>query len=140
MKRTISVPGPADRVYEYIEDFSNASEWDPGLVVSERLDAGEIGVGSRFRIVARFWGRDLETVYELTDRDPPLRVTFVGGTDRFTSTDVISVTDRGDEVTVDYRAIFELSGILRIIEPFLKGTFESLADDAVAGLERVLSS
>lgn len=140
LKRTIVVPGNADDVFAYIADFANAAEWDPGIVSSVRTDEGPLEAGSTFDLVARFMGRDLATTYRLTEYEPTHRVVFVGGTSNFTSTDDIRITPGDDGVTIDYNAEFVLAGVLRFAEPFLKGTFSKLADDAVAGLKRVLST
>ncbi|HSF84170.1 MAG TPA: SRPBCC family protein [Acidimicrobiia bacterium] len=139
IERTITVPGSADKVFAYVADFSNTAEWDPGIVSAERTGSGPVGEGSAFDLVARFKGRDLATTYRITEFDPPSRVVLVGGTNNFTSTDIITVTPATEGVQIGYRAIFELSGIMRLSEPFLKGTFNRLADDAVAGLKVVLS-
>ena len=55
-------------------------------------------------------------------------------------TDIITVAPAAEGVEVGYRAVFELSGIMRLAEPFLKGTFNRLGTDAVGGLKRVLSA
>ena len=85
-------------------------------------------------------GRDLETTYRITEFEPPHRVVFVGGTNNFESTDVIRVTPADTGVTIDYKAVFELKGLLRFAEPLLRGTFNSLADKAVAGLKETMSA
>jgi carbon monoxide dehydrogenase subunit G len=139
LHRTITVPGTPEEVFAYIADFANAAEWDPGIVSSVRVGDGPVGVGSGFQLVARFAGRNLATSYELTEYDEPNCVVFVGGTSNFTSTDTITVTQAVDGVQIGYGAVFELHGLLRFAEPLLKGRFEKLADDAVAGLKRVLT-
>ncbi len=139
IERTINVPGTAEEVFAYVADFSNAAEWDPGIVSASPAPGGDLGVGAAFDLVARFKGRDLETTYRITEYEPPERVVLVGGTKNFTSTDVITVAPGDDGVQVGYQAIFELRGVMRIAEPFLTGTFNRLADDAMAGLQRVLS-
>jgi hypothetical protein len=140
VERIITVPGTSDQVMAYVADFSNTEEWDPGIVAASRTSDGPVIVGSTFHLVARFGGRDLDTRYRVTEHEPGERILLVGGTSNFTSTDVITATDVADGVRVVYRATFGLSGIMRFAEPFLKGSFNRLADDAVAGLKRVLST
>jgi hypothetical protein len=51
--------GPLSSPAEAFEDLTalhHTVEWDPGIVRAERLAAGPIGVGSRFRMVASFLG------------------------------------------------------------------------------------
>lgn len=140
LKRTITVPGERNAVFDYIADFSNAAEWDPGVVSGSRRDDDPLGVGSEFDITVDFKGRKMDTVYRLTEYDRPDRVVFVGGTGSFQSTDEITVTPSTDgRLRIDYVAIFEMSGLISLAEPFLKGSFNRLADDAVAGLEQTLT-
>ena len=46
----------AEDVFSYLSDFSNSQEWDPGVVVAERLTAGGVAEGAEFRLVTRFLG------------------------------------------------------------------------------------
>lgn len=138
MDRTIVVPGDIEKVFDYIADFSNTAEWDPGIVSARRTSPGPIAPGSTFELVAEFMGRKLTTTYEVVTMDAPHGVVVRGGTARFTSTDTLNLTETEGDIRIDYRAVFELKGPLRLAEPLLRGTFAKLADKAVAGLEKEL--
>ncbi len=84
-------------------------------------------------------GRELDTVYEV-GHDPPKRVVVAGGFSRFASTDEITVTPADGGVEVRYEAEFRLSGVMAVAEPFLRGRFRKVAEDAVAGLRRRLGA
>jgi carbon monoxide dehydrogenase subunit G len=139
LDRTITVPGDPEAVFDYVADFATTQEWDPGIDTSRKTSEGPVGLGSEFDVRASFMGRKLETKYRIVGYERPKEVVIKGGTSQFTSTDTIGVAAVGDGVRIDYRAVFELSGLLRLAEPFLKGTFAKLADKAVAGLEKTLS-
>ena len=47
----------AEETFDYLANFANASEWDPGTASAERLDAGQIGLGSAFRLGVRIGSR-----------------------------------------------------------------------------------
>jgi carbon monoxide dehydrogenase subunit G len=138
LNRSIVVPGDIAAAFDYIADFSNAAEWDPGIETARRTSPGPIATGATFELVAEFMGRNVVTNYEVLEHEPPHRVVFRGGTSVFTSTDTIVLTKTGDDVHIDYGAVFELHGLLRLAEPFLRSTFHKLADKAVAGLEATL--
>lgn len=138
LRRTISVPGVAERVFGYIADFSNAAEWDPGVVEAHAVGAGPPRPGSEFELTVDFKGRKLVTSYEITELEAPHRVVFVGGTRVFRSTDEITVTPTDGRLRIDYVALFELFGVFSLAEPLLRRSFSRLADDAVAGLEETL--
>jgi len=139
LDRTITVPGDAESVFDFVADFSTTEQWDPGIVAATKTSAGPVGLGAEFELMASFMGRKLRTEYRIIEYERPQRVVIRGGTAQFTSTDTIIVTPAEGAVRIDYRAVFELRGAMRLAEPFLKGTFSRLADAAVAGLERRLS-
>ena len=41
---------PIDDVFAYVADFANSMHWDPGTATSERIDAGPVGLGARYRL------------------------------------------------------------------------------------------
>ena len=138
LDRTITVPGDPEAIFDYVADFSTTQEWDPGIESARKTSEGPVGLGSEFELTAVFMGRKLRTAYRIVDFDRPERVVVKGGTNQFTSTDTITVTPVDGGVQVGYRAVFELSGLLRLAEPFLRGTFQKLGDKAVGGLQAKL--
>ena len=53
----VPVPVTRSAAFAYLSRFDRAAEWDPGVEAGEMLTPGPVGVGSRFRLVARFLGR-----------------------------------------------------------------------------------
>ena len=92
--RTFSVTPPPEQVLEYLADFSHAEEWDPGTVSCTRQDSGPVQVGSTWKNVSKFAGREVELTYTLRERSRD-RVVFVGENDSATSTDTIVVAFQG---------------------------------------------
>jgi carbon monoxide dehydrogenase subunit G len=140
--RTFAVTRPALAVIGYLRDFGNAVEWDPGTLSCDRQDSGPIQVGSTWRNVSQFMGRQTVLVYRLDVLEPG-HLTFTGRNDGATSTDDITARDTpdgGSEVT--YRADIALHGLARLATPFIRGALERVADatvtrirDTIAGLD-----
>jgi hypothetical protein len=42
---------PAGETFRYLATFSNAAEWDPGVLAGEQPDPGPVRAGSRFSLV-----------------------------------------------------------------------------------------
>jgi len=63
--RTFIVDKPVDVVVGYLADFSNAVDWDPGTQSCERRDSGPVHVGSTWRNVSKFLGRETVLDYRL---------------------------------------------------------------------------
>lgn len=127
VSRTMHVDIPTDRVRDYLSDFGHAEEWDPGTVSCERLDDGPVRIGSAWRNVSRFLGRETELSYRLERLDPD-RVTFRGTNKTATSTDDIHFLASGGGTSVRYDATIEFNGLAKLAGPFLTRSFEKVAD------------
>jgi carbon monoxide dehydrogenase subunit G len=136
--RTFAVKASAAAVIDYLKDFSNAEEWDPGTVSCTRIDSGPIQVGSRWYNKSKIAGVSTELTYELTELDAD-HIVLVGTNDTATSTDTITVRphDTGSEVTYD--AVIEMRGAAKLAAPLIKVIFEKVGNDTEHDLTRVLS-
>jgi carbon monoxide dehydrogenase subunit G len=138
--RTIDVSREPGEVFDYLADFSNAAEWDPGIVESRRLTPAPTEVGSRFEVVASFRGEEQRFEYAVTALEPGRRIVLHGEGAQAVSDDTITISPAEDGTRVAYRADIRLKGLRRIAEPFLRGTLTRMGADALAGLETVFSA
>ena len=137
-RRQVDVVGDPARVFAYLADFENTAEWDPGIESARRLTEGPTAVGSRFELLARFRGKVQRFEYEVTELDPGRRVVLHGEGDKAVSDDAIAVAASDGGSQVDYAADIRLKGVYRIAEPFLRGTFTTMCEDALHGLQSTL--
>jgi hypothetical protein len=128
-----------DEVFEYLATFSNAAEWDPGVVSGDSLTPGPAAVGSIYRLGVRVAGRTVPFDYEVVAIDRPRRVVLQARHGRFVSTDTISVQWAGPGSMVRYVAVLEAGGLFRVLSPVLARLFSGMADRAAAGLRAVLT-
>jgi dehydrogenase/reductase SDR family member 12 len=140
-RTTVDSASPLEETFHYLADFSNAEEWDPGVAEAQRVDDGEIGTGSRFRLVARFLGRDVPMQYEITAFEGPHRVVLEADERTVRSVDEIRVETAEDGGTrVTYEADLRLKGPLGgVLDPLLGLVFRRIGDRAAAGLRRTLA-
>lgn len=140
VSRTITVPVPRERAFRLAAEFGRASEWDPGLVESRQETPGEPGLGTVFPIVAEFRGKRTPMTYVITDWDPGRLIVIEGTGEKATARDEILFADAPDGGTaITYTAALGMKGVLKVAEPFLKGTFNHMGDEAVAGLANWLA-
>lgn len=130
----IDLPMTPEEVFDFLADFSRTPEWDPGVVEAERLSGGPIGLGSRFRVVVSFLGRQLPLEYEITAFERPQRLVLRGGDDSLTSLDEITFVSRPGGTRVTYEAQVRLTGVARFADPLLQLLFQRVGDLAVRGL------
>lgn len=131
---------PIVEAFEYLADFANSAEWDPGVASSDRVGEGDVGVGTRYRLGIRRGERVTPMEYVITAFEPPTRVVLHGEGSGVTAEDEIRFEPRPDGAgsIVDYTADIRLQGLRRIAEPFLGGMFRKIAQDAADGIERTL--
>ena len=129
---------PADAAFDYIADFANSQEWDPGTASSHRLDDGPVGPGSRYALGVRMGGRIAPMEYRIQRYERPGRVVLAGSGSNVKAIDDIRIERVGDRTVIDYTADIRLGGILRLVEPFLGRSFERIGRQAAAGMEAAL--
>jgi carbon monoxide dehydrogenase subunit G len=127
-----------DETFAFIADFANSSQWDPGVATSERVDAGPVGLGARYRLGVRLVGRVAPMEYRITTFEPPTRVILTGEGSNVSAVDEIRFEATPAGTTVDYTADIRLGGWMRLIQPFVGGAFAKIAKDALSGMQRAL--
>lgn len=136
---TVASHSPAAETFRYLATFSNAAEWDPGVLSGEPLDAGPVRAGSRFRLVVPFLGTRMPLTYEAISLVPGREVLLRAANPVLRSTDRIVVTGAPDGSAVSYDAEVQLRGPLRVLDPLLRNGFRAVAQRAAAGLASALS-
>ena len=139
-RATIQSKKSPEEAFEYLADFANAREWDPGVVEGENLTGQPIGRDSRFRLASRFLGRRVPLEYRIIAYEPPCRVVFQADQVAVCSTDEIRVVPVGAGTSVTYDADLRLKGPLgRLMDPLLGLAFRRIGDRAAAGLRNALN-
>jgi carbon monoxide dehydrogenase subunit G len=138
VERTFTVPRPPEEVFDYLGDFTNTNEWDPGTVETRRT-SGDGGVGTVYANTSEFLGRQVELTYETIVHDRPTKVQFRGRNDKAIATDTMTFTAAGAGTEIHYRADFVFSTLVNLIAPiFVKPKIEKLADETVAEIKKAL--
>jgi dehydrogenase/reductase SDR family member 12 len=127
---------PAQDTFDYLAIFSNAAEWDPGVLAARQLDPGPVAVGTRFGLEVSFLGRRLPLTYAVTGYGPGRRVTLNATSRLLRATDRIEVAD---DALVSYDAEVVLRGPLRLLDALLRPGFRAVAERAAHRLAEVLA-
>ena len=125
--------------FAYLSRFDRAAEWDPGVEAGEMLTPEPVGVGSRFRLVARFLGRRLPLEYEIVEYHDE-RIVLRAENRSVRSVDTITFEDDDRDSVVVYDARLDAKGIGRLADPLLAIAFRRIGDRAAAGLRSHLSA
>jgi len=136
----IEVPRSLEESFAYVARFTAVVEWDPGIH-SSRRPSGDGGVGTLHEVQAEFRGKTMPCIYTVTALEQNRRIVLDGVGEKATSFDTIAFDRAGDGSTrITYTADLEFKGVLRLAEPFLGGTFKTLAREALAGLAAKLGA
>ena len=129
----------AEDTFDYMANFANAAEWDPGTASAERLDTGEVGLGSAFRLDVRVGPRTLPLDYRIVAFERPHRVVLLGESDTLRSEDTMTVVPAADGGAIlTYDADLTLKGNFALGNPFLGLFFDRIGDKGVGGLRQTL--
>lgn len=138
IERTVVVAKPVEEVFEYLKDFENTEEWDAGTVRTTRID-GEGGVGTRYRNISRFLGRETELIYVLEEAEPSRRLRMRGSNRTVEAVDTMTLRPTASGGTeLHYRAEFDFKGPARFVAPLLAPAFWQLGNGAEKGLRKAL--
>jgi hypothetical protein len=139
--RVVTTRAAAETVFDYLADFTTTTEWDPATVITERVapDSPERGVGTRYRNVSRFLGRESALDYVVTRYEPHQLFALRGENRSLVANDVMTFAPLPEGTEVTYDVTFELVGVARLAAPLLRPFFVRLADRAQVGLRDALA-
>jgi len=126
--------------FNYVLDFSNVPDWDPGVTSSRQVSGASPGLGSKYEVVAPFAGRDVTLIYEVTEVIGNERIVIEGNSNRSWAKDVITFSSDPVKTWIVYEANLGLKGPLKIVEVLFSGTFAKLVKKAGEGLQAKLNS
>ena len=135
----IETPLSLDVAFPFVADFANSSRWDPGVRSSEAVNPGPPAIGARYRLMVRMGGRFAPMEYRVSELEPMRRVVLTGSGSGVSAVDEIRFERAGTGSHIDYTADIRLGGLLRLVQPFLGGSFRKIAKDALAGMEKTLN-
>lgn len=135
--RSFGVNAAAEAVLDYLRDFRNTEEWDPATRRSERIDAGPIGVGSRWRNESRVLGVTSELMYTLCHAETD-RLVFIGRNETATATGTFTVVPIPPGSHITYHLDLEMHGVAKLATPVVKAEFEKLGNQSAVRLAQVL--
>jgi carbon monoxide dehydrogenase subunit G len=141
LKERIATALPVGEAFEYLADFANSAEWDPGVASAERIGSGEVTSGARFRLGVRQGGRVVPMEYRIAHYHAPRQVVLVGEGPGISAVDELLFEPTADGGSVvEYTADIQLHGLLRLAQPFLGGTFRRIGQEASDGIRRTLTA
>ena len=135
---SVVIARPLEEVFAFVEDARNRPRWDDGVDSEELTSPEPIGVGSTVRTRLRSMGRAYEYTWEVTEHEPPRRMTIESTSGPFPTTLAYRLAERDGGTAVDFAVTGRPGGAMRLLQPLIaRGTRKNL-DRAFPRLKAVL--
>lgn len=131
---------PVEEVFNYVADFANTEQWDPGVKSARQIGEGPVGVGTEYDVVSEFGSNEIPMVYETVEYEPHHRVVLTGEGETVGAVDTIvfAATDGGTRV--DYTAELTFKNWMKYLDPVLAPVMKRMVGKkALDGLVETLS-
>jgi carbon monoxide dehydrogenase subunit G len=140
VERSFAVNQPADVVVNYLKDFANATEWDPGTKSCTQESPGPVQVGTTWHNVSVLKGKETELTYRLAELSDE-HILLVGENKTATSRDDLTVKPNGAGSTITYHAQVEFHGVAKLVGTILlKSEFDKLGDKTAEQMTRAINA
>lgn len=137
---TVNSPKTPEEAFDYLADFTNATEWDPNTSSSKCVEGKPGELGSRYDVVTEFGGREMELTYETIEVDRPRKVVLQSGNSSTEIRDTMTFAPSGTGTEVTYNANVAPKGLVKLIDPVLSLMFKRVGDRAADGLREALGA
>ena len=140
VKETVTTSLPIQAAFDYVANFENIVEWDPGVMAARKVSDAPAGAGAAYDLDLNYGGSDMAMTYTITEYDSPRLVILEGSGPRAGAVDRIAFSETAEGTRVDYEADIRLKGLFRLTEPFLGKLFARVGEGARAGLDKRLAA
>jgi carbon monoxide dehydrogenase subunit G len=139
-EQSVWIDRPVEEVFEFASNPEKEPLWNTGMVESEIVSEGPMGVGTRVRSVNRVLGRNAESTWEVTEYEVNRRkaVKSTSGPMPFRSASVFESVEGGTKLTFSMKA--EARGISKVIAPVIVRMLKGQTEKSFANLKEVLEA
>lgn len=137
IENVVEIARTPQDVFDYLSDMENETRWNPDCVSMERLTAGPVGVGTRFRAK---WKQGPVVFTEMTAYDRPTSWRYVnGGSIGCVLTITLEPTSSGG-TRLTSRGLWSANGLARLFFPVFIRTMRKAEVQVLANARRALEA
>ncbi|WP_432742348.1 SRPBCC family protein [Methylobacter sp. G7] len=128
-------------VFSYIGEhfYDNYPKWAVEVVEFEPLDGKEVFVGSKAKQIREDNGSKVESIFEITDYQPSMKLIFKGLTEPYIHSYLLESSEQKQATRLTFR--FELSEIDVFMRPFqklIRSAIEEGAENTVENIKNLV--
>lgn len=142
-KASVEINKPVSYVYSFIGEkfFDNYPKWTPEVSEFKPLTGKDMHVGAKAKQVRLEQGQVVETVFEVSELDPPQKVTLSGLDTPFRNTYQLSDAKKKNATKLEFCfEILELEIFMRPFEKLIRMAIEEGAENTVTNIKNLLVS
>lgn len=138
--KQIFINRPAQDVFNFVTDPANSPKYQSGTQSAEWTSNGAVGVGSTWKAIGRFMGRDIEAEMQITDWQPPVQNSHkaISGPIPFEMTVKVEAQDGGTLLT--QKGQVEFGGFFKLAEGVVGKQLDKQMEVDLQALKVILES
>jgi uncharacterized protein YndB with AHSA1/START domain len=136
---TIHLNRSVEQVFAFLMDTDKLSTWQSNLIKTEKITAGPLRAGSRFREVRRLGRRESEIEGEITVFEPNKRFE----TKTLTKPQVMvsySFETENSGTRLTHKFVMLTSGFMRLLEPMIASSIKKESEADFESLKHILEN
>src|SRR5260370_7238724 len=117
---SIAIACPVEGVFAFVGDYTRDPAWRAGVIEMSQTPAGRSQVGTQTLEVARFFGRTMTTLAEVTKYEPGRAIDFAGVmANKIRVSGSRTVEEANGQARFTYQANVEGHGFLGLLSPLM---------------------
>jgi hypothetical protein len=134
---SIEINKSIEDVFSYVGEhfYVNYPKWAVEVVEFEPLDGKKVFVGSKAKQIREDQGSKVESIFEITDYKPSIKLIFKGLTEPYSHSYLLESSEKNQSTRLTFR--FELSEIEVFMRPFQKLIRSSIEEGAENTVENI---
>ena len=138
--QSVTIDRPVAEVWDYLSTFENTTQWSRGVVAARQTSGGPLGAGATLQAVVTAFGRRRTADYLVTEFEPGQAFAFEARSGPLASRARYSVEPAGAGTRLTASGEAVVTGVARLLAPFLVRTVRKHSEADLANLKRILEA
>ncbi len=142
-KANVEIPKPVTDVFDFVGQhfFDNYAKWAPEVTELTTLNGNSVHVGAKAQQIRVEQGQIVESIFEISEFEPPNKVTLTGMEPPYRNTYEFICKDDETITKLEYSfELLELEFFMRPFEKLIRMAIEEGAENTVTNIKNLMST